>query len=921
MKPPRIDIARALSGWGGWVHRRARIIVLASLVSALAGGYYAQGHLQMQTSTAGMLSPDLPFLRQSREFQAAFPQLDGNVAILVTGKTADQAEDAGLTLLEALRKRTDLFEWVYYPQGSPFFRRNGLLFLGTAELENTSDRIAAAEPLLGELAGDTSLRGLFKVLGLAAKAVAEHGEDPGGLGSAWTSIGDTVEGVMKGSAVPLSWRALMSASPLKAGDYRQVILAQTRADPASADDPPALAAIPRIASELGLDRSHGVEVRLTGDLPIATDEITAVTEGGERAGLISLALVSLIAFFGLRSLRLVTAMIVTLVISLVWTSAFAALAIGHLNLLSAAFAVLFIGVAMDFSVQFGMRFQEAREGGGDHKAALGEATSGTGVAIALAALAAAVGYFSFVPTEYRGLGELGIISGVGMVVSLFATLTLLPAVLTLIPIAPRPRRAAEGVPTGSAGRFVERHARAIGVGALALGLLSLAAIPQVGFEVDPIKLDDPASPSVLAYDALMADSRASPYSVSILAPSQEAAAVLAKKVSAQPLVGDVTTLGSFIPEDQDKKLEIIDQMSLFLMPVFENNAAPAPPSLQENQAALAALVADLDQLAASPHAGELAPSARRLAALLQSFAKNAGNSAARYQALERALLVNLPGRLQSLKESLAAEKITLADLPPEIETRYVSADGQARVEVSPKERFAGAHRLRRFVDGVRSVAPNATGSAVLLLDGADAVVHAFETSGVLAFIGVSLVLVLTLRSIVDWLLVALPLALALSLTIAAIVLLDTKLNLANIMALPLLFSLGSAFGVYLVMRHRETLRVGRLLGTSTPLAVLVSALTTMASFGSLIVSRHRGMASMGELLAISLSMALAANLIVLPALLVWRERRRAELVPEGEGAAEPPPLAATSPRAGWIARLSRRRAAPRPSADPGTPGG
>ena len=204
-----------------------------------------------------------------------------------------------------------------------------------------------------------------------------------------------------------------------------------------------------------------------------------MTEDGERAGLISLALVSLIAFFGLRSFRLVAAMIVTLVISLVWTSAFAALAIGHLNLLSAAFAVLFIGVAMDFSVQFGMRFQEAREEGSDHRAALGEATSETGMAIALAALAAAVGYLSFVPTAYLGLGELGIISAGGMVIGLFATLTLLPAVLTLMPLTPRPRRKAAGEQAGRAGRFVERHARAIAAGALALAVLSLAAIPPV----------------------------------------------------------------------------------------------------------------------------------------------------------------------------------------------------------------------------------------------------------------------------------------------------------------------------------------------------------------------------------------------------------------------------------------------------------
>jgi hypothetical protein len=319
-------------------------------------------------------------------------------------------------------------------------------------------------------------------------------------------------------------------------------------------------------------------------------------------------------------------------------------------------------------------------------------------------------------------------------------------------------------------------------------------------------------------------------------------------------------------------------MSLFLMPVFEPAGVAPAPTLAQNRAALAALVADLGELAASPHAGDLAPPAKRLATLLEGFAKDADDdSAQHFQALDRALLENLPGRLRSLGDALGASKVTLADLPAEIKVRYLSAEGRVRIEVSPKHRFAGTHQLRRFVDGVRRIAPDATGTAVLLLDGADTVVGAFERSGVLAFIGVSLLLILALRSIVDWLLAAIPLALALSFTITTIVLLDTKLNLANIMALPLLFTLGSAFGVYLVMRSREIPSVRRLLHTSTPRAVLVSALTTMASFGSMMVSSHRGMASMGELLAISLSMALATNLIVLPALLVWRESPRGAL--------------------------------------------
>src|SRR5579883_580629 len=305
MTKPAIDIASLLARWGRWIDRRPRAIVLAAILLAVLGGAYAAGHLTMQTSTAEMLSAHLPFQKLREELHAAFPVLDGDLVVLVSGRTADQAEDAALALTAALRKRTDLVDWVFYPEGDAFFRKNGLLFLKTAELESLSNRIAAAEPLLGQLASDMSLRGLFDILDTVAKAVSERGEKVGELVPVLTSIGDTVDGVVKGRAELLSWRALMSPMPLAPSDYHQIILAQVRTSAGSEGGRTVLAAIPGIAAGLGLDPAHGVEVQMTGDVPIGIDEVRAVTQGGERAGVISLVLVSLIAFIGLRSLRLV----------------------------------------------------------------------------------------------------------------------------------------------------------------------------------------------------------------------------------------------------------------------------------------------------------------------------------------------------------------------------------------------------------------------------------------------------------------------------------------------------------------------------------------------------------------------------------------------------------------------------------------
>jgi predicted RND superfamily exporter protein len=177
-----------------------------------------------------------------------------------------------------------------------------------------------------------------------------------------------------------------------------------------------------------------------------------------------------------------------------------------------------------------------------------------------------------------------------------------------------------------------------------------------------------------------------------------------------------------------------------------------------------------------------------------------------------------------------------------------------------------------FVDAVRGIAPDATDTPVELLEGGRAVTGAFKEAGVIAFVLISCVLALMLQSFIDSVLVLLPLGLAGALTVAITVLGGQPFNFANIIALPLLFSLGVGFGIYLVLRYRETSSIDALMNSSTPRAVVFSALTTMVSFATLMISSHRGTASMGELLTLCLTLALACTLIVLPALFVWRDR-------------------------------------------------
>lgn len=857
------------------------IVVLALLLTGVAA-WTTVTRIGVNTETTDMLSEELPFRRDDRAIKAAFPQWVDVISIVVEGATPEQADAAAARLAADLAPRTDRFRSVFYAPGDPFFRRNGLLFLPLDALQRLSDRLAEVQPLLAALSRDPSLRGLGRVLTQALEAARAPGAPQAGLretlaptlgrmAAAVESVAASREG--RGTIQPLSWSRLTGAPAAEAeADRRRFILVQPVLDFASFE--PAAAAIETVrarAAALGLDAADGVRVRLTGTPVMFQEELRSVSAGMGVAGALSAALVTLLLTLGLRSARLVGAAVATLLAGLVWTAGFAAVAVGELNLISVAFAVLFIGLSVDFGIHFALRYQEALDGGArEPRAALLEAAHSVGGPLTLCAVAAAAGFFAFFPTSYRGLSELGLISGVGMFIALFANLTLLPALLSLFPSRPRPSAARRSPSAAAFAAFaaVAARPRPILAGALVLALAALAAVPFARFDDDPLGLRDPSSESVATLHDLIDDPRVQPYEASFLADDLAEAEALAARLEALPEVDAAVTLADFVPRDQAAKLDVLAETSFFLGPVLTPTAAVPAPTVAEQRAAVAALRRQLDQAG-----GALAPQARRLAKALDRVRLDGPGIAA----LEAALVGGLPGRLTRLRAALEAEPVTAADVPRPLVERYRARDGRALVEVRPSGDLRDADARRRFVDAVRSVREDATGSAVIITEAGRAVLRAFFEAAALAIVAITLLLLAVLRSVRDAGLVLMPLFLAALLTVAATVALSLPFNFANVIVLPLLFGLGVASGIHIVMRARRR-GTWDVMTTSTPRAVLLSALTTIASFASLALSSHRGTASMGLLLAVAITLTLLSTLVVLPALLrvfgVTRSRRQ-----------------------------------------------
>jgi hopanoid biosynthesis associated RND transporter like protein HpnN len=849
------------------------------LAAAIAAGWFAAGHLAIDTDVERMLPNDVPWRQREIALDKAFPQNNNLLAIVIDGATPELADQAAAALTRKLAEEPRLFHDLRRPDGGAFFEKSGLLFLSRKEVQKTAQQLIDAQPLLGGLAHDPSLRGLFDSLALFVRGAARGDVKPGKVDPALSTLDGILADVLAGRPAHLSWQRMITGKAPAPRDLRRFVLTRPSLD-FSALEPGARARaeVRRLAQSLGLTPKAGVRVRMTGPVALNDQQFSDLQHGALRSTLLSIGLVCAILFLALRSAKLVGAILLTLACGLVLTAAFAAAAIGSLNLISIAFAVLFVGLATDFAIQFSIRYRDQRHRRGDFAAALDGAGASIARALALAAGATAIGFFAFLPTHYVGISELGLIAGAGMLIGIVLTFLLLPALLALL----RPQGEPEPIGfrrAAAVDRFLLRHRRGtILVSALA-GALGLALLPRLSFDFDPLDLNNPKSEAVSTLYSMMKDPTTNPYTAEILAPSVAAAARLADRLGTLPQVAQAVSVSSYVPEHQKEKLQAISDMSLLLGPTLTPIDTLPAPSSQEVLQSIGKCRDALDRLARKE--GPNGPAARLAARLGQVLAKGAGV----VPALDAALIASLPRELDLLRAMLQAQPVTAASLPAELRRTWVALDGRARVEVFPRGNPRDHAVLRSFVDAVRTIAPEATGPAVTIQESGRLISGAFIEAGAIAIAAITLLLAVVLRRLRDVLLVIAPLALAAVLTLATTIAIGMPLNYANIIALPLLLGIGVAFDIYFVINWR--MGTSAHLQSSTARAVVFSALTTLSAFGSLALSSDPGMSDMGALLSISLACTLLCTLFVLPSLLGPAPQAEAAAVQEERAARLP----------------------------------
>jgi hypothetical protein len=866
---------------------RYRWIVLAVVAAMTVVSIGVAVHLfRINTDVERLIDPKEPWRQDEIAFEKAFPQRSNLIVAVIDGQTPEETEEAAAALTRTLSERKNLIETVYRPDGGPFFDRNGLLLAPQAELDKTLESLTQQQGLLGPLAADPSLRGVMRVLTLGARGVKSGDATLQDLDKPMAQIDATLQKVLKGEPARLSWQNLLSNGEGRVTDKLKFVMIQPVLD-FNALEPgyEATRMIREVAADLKIDAAHGLRMRLTGPVAVADEEFATLSEDALLNNSIIVGAIVLFLWLALRSGPLVIAVIITTFAGLIVTAALGLALVGELNPISVAFAALFVGLGIDFGIQFSVRYRADRYEQPTLQAAIRAAARGVGWSLTLAAVSLLAGFFAFLPTAFRGVSELGLIAGVGMIVAYLFSLTLLPALIAVF----RPKGEKEAVETRwlvGVDPWIIRNRKGILIG---VGLLTLAGSPlllSLPFDSNPMHLRSPKVESIATYLDLIKNPETSPNVIDVLAPSVASVPEMTKKLGALPVADSITSIETFVPPEQDKKLAQIADTAQLLDPVLNPARKPPPPTDADNVKALKDAATALKGVADEAKAGTPgAATAKQLSGTLDTLADG---PVQKREAASVALTKDLGPLLSRLRDLLHPAKITLENLPPQLKADWVSADGRARVEIHPKGNSNDDKVLRNFSDEVLKVAPHATGAPVSTTQSTYTILGAFIQAAITALVLIFVILSVALRKPWDVAMTLGPLVIATLWTLMFMRIIGMPLNFANIIALPLMLAVGVAFHIYYVIAWRAG--VTDMLASSLTRAIFFSAMTTGSAFGSLVLSSHPGTASMGELLALSLFFTLLAAFFVVPATLGEPPARPDRDRPEGDAASKSPIL-------------------------------
>ncbi len=876
-----------------------QIVILAIIISALSVCYTVK-NITFLTGRDDLMPQNAPFQADYRAYRNEFGDQE-EIVVVIESDEPSKTLRAADALYARLNGEKRLFREIFYPGGLPLFRSNGMLFLPLEELQQLRKTLTMAAPVLRDLAASPSVESLFLSLTRQIDGYLSHGDRTTreSLAFMLTALNkgfSAASGVSAPESKPQNNSSLSLDSFLKGGSgadsmleragRQQIITMTPIKDPDSfvAAEKSILAAQSAVKDILGRAEFKGVTAGLTGVPVLEYEEMKTSQHDLEIATVLSLALTVALLLFAFRGIINVIAAMTALISALCLSFGFATATVGHLNILSMVFAVMLIGLGIEYGIQIILRFQEELKKGVHYREALETGIGGTFRSIVMAASTVAMAFITFAFTDFKGIAELGIIAAGGVVMCVITTFTVLPAMLMLLERFRK--KTALPMPASHTDQktmlvgSVYRYPKTTCCITLFLVLGSLYPALTMEFDYNLMNLQAKGLPSVEYAYKLMRSKENSGYFAVVAAQDLQEVRELTRRFELLPAVDHVVSTLSFVPDQQKEKLSELAYLSKIMATV-----KPVPYEETVNVMALPTVFEDfhgrVEQLKTAlerekaPEAGAVATFLTTLTTFFTTLEKEKDrNALGMLRNFQGELCSELPSKLITLKESLIVSEVYATDVPPQLEQRFRGKSGTYLMQISPRKEIFEATPLKEFVSQVKSVAPHATGEPVMVLESLTIMRDSYQKAFIFAFIGITAIVLINFRNVRFALLGLLPLGVGLLLMVGGMGALGIRFNSANIIVLPLILGVGIDSAIYIINRYRQGAETpGEVAAGSAGVGVFLNALTILSSFGTLMVARHQGVFSIGAVMSLGMTATVVAFLLFLPSLLsLWGKR-------------------------------------------------
>ncbi len=806
-----------------------KTIILFTLL-VLVSGVFTLQFMSINTSTESLIDENLNFKLNQKELKNEFKVLQNNILIRVKGKKLVEVEDITEKILGNIKKKENAINFAYSPNLDSFFKNNFFYFLNESQKKKLVDQLYDYQPFLSEINNNPRLKGFNNLLELALK-------EENKLEKFNHVLSKFTESIERRERV--DWLHMM-----KSGQVEFFVVVGLKK---------------KYLEENGFDKFYQfltnlknlendrIKIEFTGGLIVDYEEISSVLKGASLAGLLSIFLVGLILWFSFRNLRIIFSIIITILFGLIITMGLATLFVGTLNLISVAFAVLFIGLSVDFGIQICTRIIEDSKTL-NFKKKIENNVLKISNTLFLAATPSIIGFISFIPTSYIGLSELGIISCIGLVVGLLSNILLLPSILLFSPTAFKK----EYIRQRFFVNYSELYFKIFSYKKLVFGLFFLLSlttillIDRISFDSDALNLKDQKLSSVKLAKELIEKNPTSDYIISAVVKNLD-------NIDLESIINS-ENISSYYFLNIKQETQSSDDLEYlkFLLSVKNTDFHSNIDELRRLKNLLIK-ISDMKKTNVSIRAQDFLTKINDLEKSDLSFAK-----------LENLLFFNFDSLINFVMKLNEIDKNFFDTIPNYYKERYVSDSGLKRIEFFPEKDVSEKHNLKTFVDDVSKFFPKATGMPVVQYKAGEVVLDSFLMAFLISFTFLLIFISFVFKNLKLVFSCLFSLLVATIMTLGSMIFLNLNFNFANMISLPLLYSLGISYPIYFLKRFQEKKDVKKVISSQTPKAIYYSAFTTIASFGTLGISNHNGTSSMGILLFLSLFMTLISALVFLP---------------------------------------------------------